>query len=445
MGTVFLLFLLIAGIYTGFRLRWFWVRQPLTCIGMLLRKEHGDGGSYSPGRALSVALAGTLGVGNITGVAAAIALGGSGALFWMWISAILTMLIKYAEVHFAIETRETVLRYDCSGSTVKKEYHGGPMRYMHAFQCGSVLSTVFCLLCIAASFVQGNFLQMAAAVSCTQSVFGSAMLPTTLLLSAASAFLIFGGRERISAFTSRMIPLMCGLYIFLCAVIIGRNAALLPFVFADVMKNAFSLQALGGGIGGVGICAAVRHGCAKGVFSHEAGCGTSPISHAGAETGSAIRQGLLGIAEVFVDTIILCTLTGIVLLISGFGYGAGGDYAADVIGTFGLWFGDAGRYLIGISIVFYAFSTLVCWSFYGTECVRYLYAGSGEGKVRRAQRCYRFLYLVCSGFGAILPGWLLWELSDLLTMGMTALNTTVLMVLLHRYTVRTPVHDRHTS
>ncbi len=432
MGTFFFVFLLAAGIFVGMRLRWFCFAHPCRTLRQLF-SGGGRSGGYSPAKALTVALAGTLGVGNITGVAAAIALGGAGALFWMWVSAALSMLVKYAEVYFAVETRQTLPLCDKHGHTAGYEYRGGPMYYVKALRHGRSIAVGFCVLCIAASFVQGNLLQMAAAVSCAKQLFAMPLFPTVCLLTACAAVFIFGGRERIAAFTARMIPVMCGVYVVLCSIILARNTALLPGIFRQIICNAFSLRAVGGGIGGRMLLLSMRHGCAKGVFSHEAGCGTSPISHAGAETDSAHRQGLFGIAEVFVDTMVLCTLTGLVLLVSGFGYGGGnGDYARDVTDAFSLWFGKAGGAMIGCSIVFYAFSTLVCWSFYGTECVRALCMARGECCVRRWQRRYRVGYLCTTALGAFVSGALLWELSDVFTIGMTVLNTTAVMVLLSR-------------
>ncbi len=429
----------------GQRLRWFCFRHPVRCVKELL-SGGGRGDGYSPAKALTVALAGTLGVGNITGVAAAIALGGAGALFWMWISAALTMLIKYAEVSLAVRERQTQVVRDRRGNVRGYEYRGGPMCYVKALRHGNAVAVVFCVLCIGASFVQGNLLQMAAAVSCTEMLFSLPLSPTVLLLTLCAAIFIFGGRERIAAFTARMIPLMCGIYIALCTLVLWENAAVLPGIFCRIIKEAFSPNAVGGGVGGCMMRSAIRHGCAKGVFSHEAGCGTSPISHAGANTDSAHRQGLFGIAEVFVDTIVLCTLTGLVLLVSGFGFGSGhGDYARAVTDAFSAWFGDIGGAVIGISIVFYAFSTLVCWSFYGTECVRALCCGRGAGCVLLWQRVYRVLYLLTAACGAFVSGTLLWNLSDVCTMGMTVLNTTALMLLYRREEARTTAHVRHTA
>ncbi|MBQ8578025.1 MAG: amino acid carrier protein [Clostridia bacterium] len=447
-GALFLIFLLGCGWYTGRRLSWFCFVHPVKTVRRLFsrrtvsaetdtadKEQTQTGAGYSPVRALTVALAGTLGVGNITGVAAAIALGGPGALFWMWVSALCTMLIKYAEVVLAVETRESIPVTRC-GKTMR-EYHGGPMRYFAYYRHGGVLTAIFCVLCIAASFVQGNLLQMTAAVSGASTVFGTAVLPTAVVLTLLAAILVTGGRRRIAAFTETMIPLMTLLYTVMCLTVIFRNAQELPQILGTIVSSALTPRAAGGGIaagyGTAGMLLAMRHGCAKGVFSHEAGCGTSPISHAGAETDDSVRQGILGIAEVFVDTILLCTMTGLVLLLSGFGYGmTGEDYTAAVTAAFGQWFGAAGEMFLGISMVFYAFATLVCWSFYGTECVRTL----AKRHQKRWTGLYLFFYILCTLCAAYAGGGVLWSLSDGLTMAMTVLNTTAVAGLLGR--VRTP-------
>ena len=428
-------FLCAAGTYTACRLRLFCYLHPGMTVRWLLSGERHEGGGYSPVRALCLALAGTLGVGNITGVAAAILLGGPGALFWMWVSALCTMLIKYAEVYLAVITRQKIR--DGGGT----RYAGGPMQYLRQLPGGAVWSVLFCLLCIGASFLQGNLLQSTAALSCVTDTFAVHPVPTALVFSLAAAILIFGGRGRIASFCSAMIPLLSVLYTVMGLTVILRNAASVPAVLAVVFRDAFSMRALGVG-GGASMLLAMRHGCAKGVFTHEAGCGTAPISHAGAETACPEKQAVLGIAEVFVDTMVLCTITGLVLLLSGVGsmeIGAVYDYQAVVLGAFRMWFGDAAAVFITVSIVFYAFAALVCWSFYGTECLRYLLSDCGEIVTARGVTVYLSLYVLCTFLGVWTEAAGLWQISDVLTMAMTALNTCGVMVLL-RY-VKVPMRQ----
>ena len=419
LNTLFPLLLLALGIFIGAKLRFFCFLHPLKCVKALLAKPKvcSEKASYSPWKALTVALAGTLGVGNITGVAAAILLGGSGALFWMWASALLTMLIKYAEVVLAVVTREKRLVSN------KAEYHGGPFRYLPLISHGgNVLSAVFSILCIVASFVQGNLIQTGAVAACMEDTFSLHPLPVALSMTVLSACLILGGRSRIASFTEKMIPLMTSLYLVMGLTVIVRNLDMLPSVFRDIFQNAFSFRAAGGGFAGSAMALAMRHGAAKGVFSHEAGCGTSPISHAGAETDSAHRQGLLGIAEVSIDALLLCTVTGLVLLLSGVGYHSSDqNYTTVVLDAFSVWFGESAAVLLSVSIAFYAFATLICWSFYGTECVHALC--KNERTARRMQKLYLLAFCLCTCPGAFLDATTLWVWSDTLTISMTAINT----------------------
>ena len=436
-GFIFSLFLIAAGGYCAYRLRFFCFLHPISAIKTLWTREtHGGDAAYSPFRALTVALAGTLGVGNITGVAAAILLGGSGALFWMWVSALFTMLIKYAEVYLAVITRQE----RNEGGHIR--YFGGPMRYLGMLRGGCVWAVLFCFLCIAASVVQGNLLQATAAISCVVHTFDVSAVMVSAVFCIAAAWLIFGGRGRIAAFCSSMIPLMSVLYFVMCTVVILRCAAQVPAVFAGIFENAFSLRAVGAG-GGVSMLLAMRHGCAKGVFTHEAGCGTAPISHAGAATSRPEKQAVLGIAEVFVDTMVLCTVTGLVLLLSGVGelpLGAEYDFQGVVLDAFRLWFGDRAAVFLSVSIVFYAFAALVCWSFYGTECLSYLLSDCGEIVTKRGVTVYLSFYVLCTFIGAWADPAELWQISDGLTMAMTALNTCGVMVLLRH--VRIPICNK---
>ena len=427
-GFLFALFLCLAGGYTAYRLKFFCLLHPAACLRYLLaREDDGRATGYSPMRALCVALAGTLGVGNITGVAAAILLGGPGALFWMWVSSLCTVLIKYAEVYLAVGTR--FARKDGGRYT----YHGGPMRYLALLPGGRMWAYLFCVLCVFASFLQGNLMQVNAAVCCIQRTTRISPVVLSLLMAVLAAALVFGGRGRIAGFCAAMIPTMTALYLVMGLTVILRNLPLLPTVFSEIFAEAFSLQAFGGG--GIGMLMAMRHGCAKGVFTHEAGCGTAPISHAGAETAFPARQGIFGIAEVIVDTPVLCTVTGLALLISGVGYAGGGDCHTAVLDAFGLWFGNAARYFLSVSIVFYAFAALVCWSFYGTECLSHILSGYSDHVRRCGMRVYLTAYCLCTLCGAYVSQDFLWRASDVITMVMTTINTVGVVILLKQVKV----------
>ncbi len=421
MTILFIVFLCAAGGYLAHCQRYYLFLHPIRACRRLLMRGPEDG-AYSPLRALCLALAGVLGVGNITGVAAAIMLGGPGALFWMWISALCTVPIKYAEVVLAVRTRKS-----CIGPDGSREYRGGPMRYLPLLRGGRLAAGAFCVLCIAASFLQGNLLQGGAALSCGMHLTGMSPWMAAAVLAVLSGILIFGGRRRISGFCTYMIPLMSAVYLVMGVTVLVWNAPRLPGIIEDIVRSAWSFGAAGCG-GGAGILLAMRHGCAKGVFSHEAGCGTAPIAHAGAETNDAPRQGILGAAEVVFDTLLLCTVTGLVLLVGGYGYAPGAaDYTAVVLDAFSAQLGAGAAAVLGISIVLYAFAALVCWSFYGAECVRYLGGGT------RARRIYLLLYTACVlGCGMGRPEDL-WAMSDAVTVSMTLLNTAGVVLLWRRF------------
>ncbi len=290
------------------RLRFFFAVHPFaTFRGMLA----GGAGENSPLRVLSVSLAGTLGVGNIVGVAVAISLGGIGSVFWMWISALVSMVLKYAEIVLAMRYRS----YSDGGCK------GGPMYYMVrgiGGRLGRVLATVFCGVGVLASFCLGNIVQVSAAADSAERTFGLPKIIYGIIFAVLCALVIFGGFKKISSFTVVVMPLVCLIYIVLAMRIILLNLGSLPRIFSDIMQAAFTPASGASGIFGYLISGAVRHGTAKGTFSHEAGSGTAPMSHAQSAEQSAAKQGLYGIFEVFFDTIVICTMTALVIIISGF-------------------------------------------------------------------------------------------------------------------------------
>ena len=277
-----------AGIFVLIKLRFFFAVHPFaTFRGMLA----GGAGENSPLRVLSVSLAGTLGVGNIVGVAVAISLGGIGSVFWMWISALVSMVLKYAEIVLAMRYRS----YSDGGCK------GGPMYYMArgiGGKPGRVLATVFCGVGVLASFCLGNIVQVSAAADSAKRTFGLPKIIYGIIFAVLCALVIFGGFKKISSFTVVVMPLVCLIYIVLAMRIILLNLGSLPRIFSDIMQAAFTPASGASGIFGYLISGAVRHGTAKGTFSHEAGSGTAPMSHAQSAEQSAAKQGLYGIFEV---------------------------------------------------------------------------------------------------------------------------------------------------
>lgn len=423
-GPVFPILLLLAGLYICIQLRFFCFTHPLAVGRALFRRtEAQKNSSYSPFRALTLALAGTLGVGNIVGVAVALTAGGRGALFWMVLSAFATMLLKYCEIFLAVRHRKT-------HRTDKGEMHyGGPMYYISESPASPRLrrrcACLFAVLCIFASFTLGNMIQIQALTESAREIWNIPPFLSGIAVTVIAFLLIFGGRDRISAFTVRAIPVMCAAYVLFSLIIIFQNLSVLPSVLSAVMEEAFTPRAAGGGFSGALLIAAMRHGVAKGVFSHEAGCGTASISHAGADTDSPARQGLWGIVEVFVDTVLLCVMTALVILVSWDTLRAEGyEGIVLTIKAYELYFGPAASHLITISVLFFAFATLVCWSYYGLEAVRFLIPAPKAGTI------YRFIFCAVTILGAQVSSSFIWELADFSTMTMTLLNTSFVLLML---------------
>lgn len=363
-------------------------------------------------RALAVALAGTLGVGNIAGVATAMVLGGPGAIFWMWISALLAMLLKYAEIVLALRTR----RYDEEGRA-----HGGAMYYIEAAQrgrMGRVAASGFALLCLICAATLGGVIQTGAAAQALEGSLGIPRLAVGAAMGGLAVLLLARGGGRIERACIALVPLVCLLFsVASVAVLILRREAI-PAAFATIFGSAFSLHSGGAGVLGFLTSKALRYGVARGLISNEAGCGTAPIAHAAAKTQSPAAQGVWGIVEVFVDTIVLCTMTALVILVSGVPLaGEGIDLA---LSAYGAVLGGIAPPVLAVSILLFAFATLLCWSHYGVEALYYLSGGKG------GTRAILPVTLLSALVGALASAAFLWELTDLTVSLMTLVNVTVL-------------------
>ncbi len=404
--------ILFTGICFMKYLNGFYLMRPASSLRLLLSRE-GSGG-VSPLRALSVSLAGTLGVGNIVGVAVAIILGGAGSLFWMWISAFFSMILKYSEIVLA-------MRYRISKNG--KNY-GGPMYYMKngiGGVLGTAFAVLFALLGVFSAFSMGSLVQMKAA---SDAVSGTFSVPAPLfgVFSAIlCAILLFGGYEKISRVTAIVIPILSAVYLFMAARVVWLEADKIPLLLREIVKDAFSVSAASGGIVGFFLSGALRHGVAKGSFSHEAGCGTAALAHAGADTKIPAKQGILGIFEVFFDTIVLCTLTGFVILLARDGSFVSENGMHLVIYSFAKYYGKSAAYLITVSVVLFALATVVCWGYYGKACLSYL----GNSKI--FSRGYDILYCIITAIGAVMTESAVWELSDITVALMTVLNLSAVI------------------
>ena len=416
-GTPTVAALAVCGAYIGARTGFVQVR----CLGRALRTSLGrvtrrrSEGGTSPLEAVCTALAGTVGTGNIAGVAVALSMGGAGAVLWMWVSALLGMGIKYAEIYLAVKYRE---RRD-------GEYVGGPMYYIKNglgtyFRPLAVMFAVFGAL---ASLGLGNMLQVGSVMTLAGA---GAVIPRPvigLVMAAAVALTCRGGAKGRGRTAALMVPVMAAVYVAGCLGVIGANLERLPAAVASIFRGALGGEAVFGGTAG----AAVSWGFRRGLFSNEAGLGSSPIAHASAGEGTAEEAGLLGIFEVFVDTLLLCTLTALAVLTSGVeiphGTPCGAELAAGALASV---FGTAASgVFMAVSMTLFAFSSIVGWSLYGERCAQFL---GGE----RAARAYRLLFPAVTAAASLVTFPAIISLSDIATFFMLLPNIIALCLLAGR-------------
>ncbi len=388
----------------------------LSCLARSKRgkgkKEKRKGGAG----ALALALAGTLGVGNIAGVGSALALGGPGAIFWMWISSLFAMALKYAEVVLALRTR----RFDGQGGV-----HGGAPYYMEMAlpgRLGKRAGNLFAVLCFVCSLTLGAVMQSAAAAEVMQESFSVPPLAIGIALGVGAVLILGLGAKGVERACTLIVPVICALFTVasLVAIFVGRAA--LPTAFAAIFKGAFSFQSGVGGVVGFFTSRALRYGVARGLVSNEAGCGTAPIAHALAQTESPVRQGLFGVVEVLVDTVLLCTMTALVILVSGVlpSEGGGMRYA---LAAYTALLGPIAVPLVSLCALCFAFATVLCWSHYGAES---LYVLGGQKKGGGWQLV---LILMACAWGAVAAPDTVWDVTDLVLGLMAILNMSALLLL----------------
>ena len=376
-------------------------------LGKITQKSTAAG-EVSPFQAVATALASTVGVGNIAGVATAISIGGPGALFWLWVSGVLGMCTKFAEIVMAIHYREP----DAAG-----QMRGGAMYVLRKGLGMPWLGTIFAGLVALAAFGIGNMVQSNSVASSLQASFGVSPSVTGLILAVVTAAVILGGIKRIGEFTEYLVPFMAVFYLAGGLIILVRFASELPSAIALVMTSAFSGAAATGGFAGSTVMLAMRYGIARGLFSNEAGLGSAPIVHAAARTDHPVRQGLYGIFEVFVDTILVCTTTGLAILVTGVwsGGATGAELAGQAfsVGLPGTW----GNVVVTTSLVLFAFSTVIGWSYYGETAIVYLFGP-------KAATPYKLAWLVFIYLGAVGSLHLVWDVADTLN-GLMAIPNLV--------------------
>lgn len=373
-------------------------------LGLALREVVGGAthrrglGSVSPFQAVATALASTVGTGNIAGVATAIVLGGPGALLWLWVSGLFGMCTKFAEITIAMHYRER----DATGV-----YRGGAMYTLRTGLGMPWLGGIFALLTSVAAFGIGNMVQANSVADSLNASFGVPPSTTGFVLVALTAAVIVGGIRRIGEVTQVLVPFMSVLYVTGGLAILFTNLPAVPGAIRLVLDGAFTGTAAAGGFAGSTVALALRHGVARGLFSNEAGLGSAPMVHAAAETDHPVRQGLYGIFEVFVDTLVVCTVTGLAILVTGVWdsgtTGAALSGEAFRQGLPGTW----GNLIVTTSIVMFAFSTVIGWSYYGETAIVYLLG-------TRAALPYRLVWLVLLYLGATGSLKLIWSVADTL-------------------------------
>ncbi len=412
--------LLIGGVFFLFYLKGAPLSKPAGMLRAL--KGSGNGTGVSPFRAVMLALAGTLGVGNIVGVANALYIGGAGAVFWMWISALFAMLLKYAEILLAVLHR----REDRGGG-----FFGGAFYYIRdcflslgKWRIGAVLSAVFSALMVVDALSMGCMIQVEAVASSLNGAFGVPLWACGLLLFALTLPPLFRGSRGISALTEYLVPVMSACYVLLAALVFVLCPRETGAAFVRIFKEALSPRSMAGGIIGFLTSDALRVGTMRGILSNEGGCGTAPTAHAAANAKSPAEQGIWGIFEVFVDTILLCTATAIVILVSFDEVKMLGE--GGVMMTLRAFSSVLGRWsegFLALSVFAFGYGTLLCWGAYGLESVRSL---SKRG-------IWRYLYLftfgICILWGAMAPPRLIWDVADFAIAAMTGINLLVLLLM----------------
>ena len=378
---------------------------------VLGRRPHRGDGSVTPFQAVSTALASTVGTGNIAGVATALVLGGPGALLWLWVSGIFGMCTKFAEIVVALHYRER----DASGT-----FRGGAMYTLRKGLGLPWLGSVFALLTSVAAFGIGNMVQANSVSDSLDASFGVPPPVTGLVLAAVTAVVVLGGIKRIGEVAQVLVPVMSVVYLAAGAVILVTHVGELGTAFGLVFEGAFTGTAASGGFAGTTVALAVRHGVARGLFSNEAGLGSAPMVHAAASTDHPVRQGLYGIFEVFVDTLLVCSVTGLAILVTGVSAdGATGASLSGLAFRTGLP-GGWGDLIVTTSIVLFAFSTVIGWSYYGETAIVYLVGV-------RAAIPYRLTWLVFIYLGATGSLQLVWSIADTLN-GLMAIPNLVALL-----------------
>ena len=404
-GPVMIFLLAGSGLYLtlfsgGFQFRYF-VRMLGCTVCSLFRPTPKKQTGITPFQAVSTALAGTMGVGNIVGVATALTAGGPGAVFWMVVSSFLGMMTKFAEVVLSVKFRRT----DSAG-----RHYGGPMYYLERlFPNRKALPRAFALLCVLASFGIGNMTQSNAMAGAMLNTFSVHPALTGCVAMLLIGLVIVGGIQRIGKVSEMLIPVISIFYLLGSLIALALHAGAIPAALVEIWNGAFHPAQVGAGVLGYTVSSALRFGFARGVFSNEAGLGSATIAHAATSESDPVRQGFWGIFEVFADTVVVCTLTALVILTSGVMSDPTLDGEALIGAAFAASFGGFGRVFIALSVLLFAVASIIGWSYYGECCVNYL-SGNRPGMLL----FYRVIFLFLVVVGATVQLRLVWNAADVL-------------------------------
>ncbi|HFI0912926.1 TPA: alanine/glycine:cation symporter family protein [Streptococcus suis] len=415
-GPPLLLLLVGTGVYLTLRLGVFQIGKLPTAFRLIFSSDQSGQGDVSSFAALCTALAATVGTGNIVGVATAITTGGPGALFWMWVAAFFGMATKYAEGFLAIKYRTK----DANGQAA-----GGPMHYI-TLGMGKKWKPLAVFFAISGVLVAllgiGTFSQVNSITASLETSFGLAPQLVSIVTAILIAFFIFGGIEKISDVSTKIVPFMAILYILASVIVLAMHFDQILPTLALVLKSAFSPAAAAGGFAGATVQQAIQRGIARGVFSNESGLGSAPIAAAAAKSDNPVEQGLISMTGTFIDTLIICSLTGLSILVTDQWTTEGLAGAPLTQAAFATVFGNTGSIALTISLVLFAFTTILGWSYYGERCIEYLLG-------TKAITPYRILFVIMVGLGGFLKLELIWIVADIVN-GLMALPNLIALLAL---------------
>lgn len=403
-GPIMLTLLIGVGIFLSIKTKFmqfgkFGYMMKNTLLGVFSKKQHKkDESGVSPFQAVATAMAGTIGTGSIAGLATAIVAGGPGAVFWMWMSALLGMVTKYSEIVLSLKYREK----NEDGNWV-----GGPMYYIKNGLKLKWLAALFAIFAMLACLGTGNATQSNSIAIALESTIGVNPYVTGIVLTVIAIAVILGGMCRIASVNEKLVPIMAVFYVVCSVAGLIVNFEKVPAAFALIFREAFNFKAAAGGATGYGIMIAMRYGFSRGVFSNEAGLGSAPIAHAASSTKSPVEQGLWGMFEVFFTTIVICTLSALVILTTGIWETGTVQGSALSIASFNAIFPNVGGIIITLATVFFALSTILGWAYYGEVSIEYLSHNS-----KTAVRIYRYCYILFVFLGAVGSLDLIWSISE---------------------------------